>query len=50
MINQIPYAGHFWGDPNMRDYVDYLIKNDLYDLHKRNLEYWEIWYHSMEVE
>jgi hypothetical protein len=46
----IPYAGHFEADPNLRDYVSYLIRSNGKELHERNMYAWERWYHAMEVE
>ena len=50
MIIPIHYAGDRISINNMINYVSHLIACDGCDLHERNIDAWERWYHSMEVE
>ena len=50
MRTHIPYAGDHIADINLYDYVSYLIEHDTLDLHKRNMDAWERWFHAMEQE
>jgi hypothetical protein len=50
MIVPIPYAGNLTADFHMKEYVKYLIRTDNYELHQRQMDSWQRWYYSMEVE
>ena len=50
MITPIPYTGDFEADIHLYDYVGYLIRSGKRELHQRNMDAWERWFHSMEVE